>query len=231
MPSLTQAIVNGSLTALRMVRQFLSNPIIIYQPQSKYGIPVPPQVVVMEARVHKETLSNQASKMLLVDVTQGKSYVNDNIAPMPRVWRIEGYLFPLLPLIPATDQIQFEVFKQTLRDAANSRQLVQFKPATTDVGSQFGQAFQSIVAGSITGTISVVILDLEFDTLPEVQNKAPFTMMVQEIDTLTTFSSLAASLSQSPDGSLTNPYAAPASNALGVSTFTQGSTAITGAVP
>lgn len=231
MASFPQAIVAGSLTALRLVRQFLSNPIIVYQPASQNGIPSPPQIVVMEVSKHEEIISNQASKMLLVDVSKGKSFINDNIAPMPRVWQLEGFLFPFIPLIPATDQIQFEVFKQTIREAARSRQLVQFKPATTDIASQFGQAFNSIIAGSVTGTLSVVILEVRFQTRSDVQNKAPFTMTVQEMDTLNAYSSVAASLSQSPDGSLTNPASSPSSNSLGVSTFSQAPATIPGAVP
>ncbi len=169
----------------------------------------------MNATRFKEVLSNQASKMLLVDVSKGKTFLNDNIAPMPRVWEIEGFLFPLVSFTALTDQILLETVKDTLRAASDSRQLVQFKPVTTSIASQFSQAFTSLVNQSVTGTVPVVILSIEFDLDPTVQNKAPFRMTLQKIDTLSSQTAIGASMSATPDGNLTNPAAAPGSNVLG----------------
>jgi hypothetical protein len=182
------------------------------------------QTVVMQATRYREVLANQASKMLLVDVSKGKSFLNDNIAPMPRVWEIEGFLFPLAPFIPITDQIQLEALKDTLRQASDSRQLIQFKPVATSIFSQFSQAFTSIASGKITGTIPVVILSIEFELDSTVQNKAPFRMTLQKIDTLSSLTAVGSAVSASPDGTLNNASASPSSNVLGNTANTPGDT-------
>jgi len=214
MAALSKA-VSTSLTALRIVRQYLSNPALIFRPVTALGFPLPTQVVVMQATSFRETLSVQASKMLLVDVSQGKSFLNDNVAPMPTVWEIEGFLFPLVPSIPDVDQIQLEALKDTVRQAMNSRQLVQFKPVSTSIVSQFSQVFQSIAGGSITGTIPVIVTSVDFTLDPVIQNKAPFRMTIQKIDTLSSFLTSGPTLAQTPDGNLTNPAASAQSNSLG----------------
>lgn len=225
MADLTRAIISGSIAALRLVRQYLSNPAIIYRPITQTGIPLPTQTVVMQAVKFKEILANQASKMLLVDVSKGKAFLNDNIAPLPRVWEIEGFLFPLVPFIPATDQIQLEALKDTLRQASDSRQMVQFKPVTTSIASQFAQAYDATANQKITGTLAVVILNIEFDLDATIQNKAPFRMTLQKMDTLSSITAIGALMTATPDGVLGNPSAAPSSNVLGNTANTPGDTA------
>lgn len=225
MANLARAVISGSLAALRIVRQYLSNPAIIYTPVTPIGVQLPSQTVVMQATRFKEMLSNQASKMLLVDVSQGKSFLNDNIAPNPRMWEVEGYLFPLVPFIPTTDQIQLEGLKDTLRQASDSRQLVQFKPVATSIASQFSQAYDAIANQKITGTISVVILSIEFDTDPTIQNKAPFRMTLMKVDRLSETTIFGALLAATPDGNLGNPAASASSNTLGNTANTPADTA------
>lgn len=220
MASLAQSVVNAVPTALRLVRQFLSYPSITFIPVTN-GIPGAPQTVLFQVEEFKEILQNQASKMLLIDISKGKNFLNDNIAPLPRVWTMKGYLFPLLATIPIVDQIGLEALKQTLRDASDSRQLVQFKPVTTDVLSQFSQGFQSLASGSVTGTVPVVMLDIEFETSPVIQNKAPFQMTVQKIDTLSAVLNAGNNTAASPDGNLINPAASAESNNLGNTTNIQ----------
>jgi hypothetical protein len=227
MADITRAVISGSLAALRLVRQYLSNPALIYTPNGDLGLSTAliSQTVVMQATRYREVLANQASKMLLVDVSKGKSFLNDNIAPMPRVWEIEGFLFPLAPFIPITDQIQLEALKDTLRQASDSRQLIQFKPVATSIFSQFSQVYDALVGGKITGTIPVVILSIEFEMDSTVQNKAPFRLTLQKIDTLSSATASGSVLSASPDGVLGNPAAAPSSNVLGNTANTPGDTA------
>lgn len=214
MADLGAAVLSGSVVALNYVRQFLSYPSITYIPVTN-GIPGVPQTVLMQVTKFDELLSNQASKMLLIDVAKGKSFLNDNIAPMPRVWEMEGYLFPLIAITPLVDQISLEALKQTLRDASDSRQTVQFKPVATSILSQFSQAYQSLANGTVTGTISVVMLSVKFSLDPTVLNKAPFTMTLQKIDTLSAVLDAGNNLIASPNGTLDNAAADASSNALG----------------
>lgn len=218
--SLATAFISGSVVALGLVRQFLSNPSLTYIPVDSNGVPDIPQTVVFEVSKFDELLANQASKMLLVDIAKGKSFLNDNIAPMPRVWQLEGWLFPLISVLPLVDQIALEILKQTIRDASDSRQLVQLKPVATAITSQFTQAYQSLANQTVTGTIPVVILDCKFGYDPLIANKTPFTMTLQKIDTLSTSLSFGTALAASPDGTLDNASASAASNSLGNTTNT-----------
>lgn len=219
MANIATAVIQGSGVALNLVRQFLSYPSITYVPVIN-GVLGTPQTVLMQVEGFRELLANQVSKMLLIDISKGKSFISDNNAPLPRVWQMEGYLFPLISVLPIIDQISLEILKQTLRDASDSRQLVQFKPVVTSVLSQFSQGFQSIASGSITGTVPVMILDIEFSLSPVILNKAPFKMTVQKIDQLSAVLNAGNNVVASPDGTLNNPAARPASN-------TQGNTAST----
>ncbi|ADX42557.1 hypothetical protein [Tetrasphaera phage TJE1] len=214
MADLATAVLSGASVALNLVRQFLSNPSITYVPVVN-GVPGPPQTVVMQVEVFDELLANQASKMLLIDVSKGKSFLNDNIAPLPRVWEIKGYLFPLIPVTPLVDQISLELLKQTIRDASDSRQVVQFKPVSTAITSQFFQAFQSLASQSVTGTIPAVMTSVKFSYDPTILNKTPFQMTLQKIDTLSAVLDAGNNLIASPNGSITNPAASAASNTLG----------------
>lgn len=218
MASLAQAIFSGSAAALRVARQYLSNPAIIMTPKTAQGLPLPSQIVFMQVTGFQELLSNQISKMLLVDVSKGKTFLNDNFAPLPRVWKLSGYLFPAAPLIQATDQIQLEYLKETLRTASNSRQMVQFKPVVTSVASQFSQLYDAVFNQKVTGTIPVGIMDIQFSFDPEIQNKAPFTMTLQEMNELTAQLAFGDGLVATPDGTLNNSAAAASSNALGNTT-------------
>jgi len=214
MAELGALVLSGSSIALNYVRQFLGYPSITYIPVTD-GIPGVPQTVLMQVTRFDELLANQASKMLLIDVAKGKSFLNDNIAPMPRVWEMEGYLFPLIAVTPLVDQISLEGLKQTLRDASDSRQLVQFKPVVTSILSQFSQAYQSLANQSVTGTVSVVMLNIKFSLDPTVLNKAPFTMTLQKIDTLSAVLDAGNNLVASPNGTLDNAAASAESNSLG----------------
>ncbi len=219
--SLASAVLSGSVVALGLIRQFLSNPSITYIPVDANGIPGLPQTVVFEVTAFREKLSNQASKMLLVDVSVGKSFLNDNIAPMPRVWEMEGYLFPLIAVAPLVDQIGLEIIKETLRQASDSRQIVQFKPVTTSILAQFSQAFQSLTSQSVTGTVPVAILDIDFNLDPLIVNKAPVRITVQRINTLSASYAFGTQLTALPSGSPTNPASSPGSSVLGSSPNTQ----------
>lgn len=214
MADIATAVLSGVGVALQAVRQFLSNPSITYT-DPVTGIS---QTVTIQATAFKELLSNQASKLLLVDVARGKSFLNDNIAPMPRIWQIEGFLFPLIPTTPLVDQIALESIKETLRTASDSRQLVQFKPVATSIASQFVDAFQSLLSQSVTGTIPVVILDIEMALDPLVVNKAPIKITLQKMDTLTAVLAAGNGLVANPDGNINNPAASSSSNALGNAT-------------
>lgn len=214
MADLGAAVLSGSVVALNLVRQFLSYPSITYIPTID-GIPGVPQTVLLQVTKFDELLSNQASKMLLIDIAKGKSFLNDNIDPMPRVWEMEGYLFPLIAVTPMVDQISLEALKQTLRDASDSRQTVQFKPVVTSILSQFSQAYQSLANQTVTGTVSVVMLNVKFSLDPTVLNKAPFSMTLQKIDTLSAVLDAGNNLIASPNGTLDNPAASAESNVQG----------------
>lgn len=214
MADLGAAVLSGSVVALNLIRQFLSYPSITYIPETN-GVPGVPQTVLFQVERFEEILANQASKMLLIDVAKGKSFLNDNIAPMPRVWEMEGYLFPLIAVTPLVDQISLEALKQTLRDASDSRQLVQFKPVVTSILSQFSQAYQSLANQTVTGTIPVVMLNITFSLNPTIINKAPFKMTLQKIDTLSAVLDAGNNLVASPNGTLDNAAASAESNSLG----------------
>lgn len=214
MASLAQAVIDGTSAAIRIVRQFLSNPAIITTPISDTGLPLPSQVVFIQATGFREIGQNQVSKMLLVNVAKGKEFKSDNIAPLPRVWEIEGFLFPAIPSITLIDQIQLEGLKNTLRAARISRQPVQFKPVTTDISSQFSTAF-NVIGGKVTGTIEVAIENMEFDSDPTIQNKVPVKMTLMEMNSLNQTTNQSGVSSATPDGNLGNSAASPASNNLG----------------
>lgn len=224
--SLASAVLSGSVVALGLVRQFLSNPSITYTPVDSNGVVGIPQTVVFQVTGFREKLQNQASKMLLVDVSVGKSFLNDNIAPMPRVWEMEGFLFPLIAVTPIVDQITLEIVKETLRQASDSRQIVQFKPVTTSILSQFSQAFQSLQSQSVTGTVPVVILDIEFTLDPTIINKAPVRITVQRINTLSASYAFSTTLTALPDGQPSNPASSPVSSSFGNTPNTPASAAL-----
>ena len=219
--SLASAVLSGSVVALGLIRQFLSNPSITYIPVDANGVPGLPQTVVFEVTKFRERLANQVSKMLLVDVSVGKSFLSDNIAPQPRVWEMEGFLFPLIPVAPLVDQIGLEIIKETLRQASDSRQIVQFKPVTTSNLAQFSQAFQSFASQSVTGTLQVAIVDIDFDLDPLIINKAPVRMSVQRMNRLSASYAFGTQLTALPSGSPTNPASSPDSSNLGNTPNTQ----------
>ncbi len=216
MAGIAEAVLSGSGAALAFIRQYLANPSITYT--NKLGVS---QTVSIESVSYKEVLQNTVSKMLLVDVSQGKQFINDNIAPQPSTWEIQGYLYPLLPSITMVDQIILEGIQETLRKASKSRQLIDFRPLASSVTAQFTQAFNDLAGGKVTGTIKAAIESIEFALDPSVNNKIPITIKIQEVNTLTALIALGNEAISTPNGGL-NPINNPAADpiALGNTPFT-----------
>lgn len=207
MAGIAEAVLSGSGAALAFIRQYLSNPSITYTDPNT-GIS---QTVTIQATGYEEILQNQVSKMLLVDVSKGKTFINDNIAPQPRAWEITGYLFPLVPSVIMIDQIVLQGIQDTLRAASDSRQLVDFRPIASSITAQFSQAF-GVLGNSITGTIKVAIESITFSLDPAVQNKIPVKMKLQKVNTLTASIPNGNDVLATPNGqenSIGNPNADP----------------------
>lgn len=140
-------------TALNLLKQFLTQPMVA-------GISIQSEVFECE-------MEAEVSRHVLVDLTGGKKFINDNVAPGPRTWRIEGYVggFPgelsslFMPSIP--------ISRAVLEAAYLSRAPVPFKDPS-----------------SVAYT-NVLVSYFWYAWRPEVQNRMPVKLRLQELYVLT----------------------------------------------
>jgi len=123
----------------------------------------------------------QASKQMLVSSSRGgKIVVNDNIAVMPTVWTIEGYLsddlfnyliaIPIFSSIANTLSLTYQ--KNTIIQAHKSRLAIEFRPMDNSVSQYIGM------------NPKVAITKLEFPMVPECSNAIPISLTLQELTQL-----------------------------------------------
>lgn len=151
-----RAIVNGDPTALNLAKTLLSNPTIISLS--------PPWAISLEANIRKRGTSEVAQHPVIVPGTGRRQLLNDNVAPSPIEWQMEGYI-PGNPLIERRC-----IFTPIVRLNAD------FLWLAWQRGSRiiFKDTDQRIYT-------DCVISSLETAPNAECQNKLPFSMTLQEL--------------------------------------------------
>ncbi len=168
--SLSSQVVSGSISALNLIKNYLDNPSI--SPQDiYYTLPYPNSLktVAFQCEKYRELLPSDISQQLIIDSSAGKKlYVTDNIAPRPRTWEISGYIAAAPWELVASPVLQLTQAKKAayLRDMRNSREMLVWR---TKNGSEL---------------VFVGIKELDIDSRPEVQNRIPITMTIQEVPIL-----------------------------------------------
>ncbi len=175
------AILQGSALALKIIQQFLANPTIAGVPiecekyteineasVSQQLIIAPLEFSLAPAGAIQNTLSNSLLN------SSGKQYITDNIAPKPRTFNMKGWIAPSFFEITAISPVLLPIMNlkiAQLRKAFNSRELLLF---TTKNHEE---------------TLNVGIVNMVFDSEPEIMNRQPITITVREVPILTsTFS-------------------------------------------
>ena len=168
--SLTSQIISGSQSALNLIKTALANPSIAPQdPFVDQPFQLKDKIVPFQCESYKEHLPSEVSQQLIVDVSQGKQFISDNIAPKPRTWDIKGYIAVAPYELISSPVLQLSQAKslRNLREMRDSRAAL---------------AFRTKNGGEI---VLVGISDLVIDTDPAIQNLIPITMTVNEIPILT----------------------------------------------
>jgi hypothetical protein len=168
--SLSSQIVTGSVSALNLIKNYLDNPSISPQtPGSTLPLPIALKTVAFQCEKYRELMPSDISQQLIIDSSAGKKlYVTDNIAPRPRTWEVSGYIAAAPWELIASPVLQLTQAKKAarLREMRNSREMLVWR---TKNGSEL---------------VFVGIKELDIDSRPEVQNRIPITMTVQEIPIL-----------------------------------------------
>jgi hypothetical protein len=168
--SLTTQFISGSVSAINLIKNYLDNPSIA--PQDIFStLPFqnPLKTVPLQCETYKEVLPSDVSQQLIIDSSKGKKlYVTDNIAPKPRTWEIKGYIGAAPYELIASPILQLTQAKKLsyLREMRDSREMLVFR---TKNGGEL---------------VFVAIKNLEIDSRPEVQNRIPISMTIQEIPIL-----------------------------------------------
>jgi hypothetical protein len=134
--------------ALQLISQFLTQP-------SVAG-------VTIQSTRFESTMEAEVSKHVLIDLTQGKHIVNDNVAPGPRSWSIEGYIGGSTAEVSSRFMPSLLVSRAILENAFLARQLVTLRDPSA-------RNFQ------------VVIQSFWYSTQPEVANRVPVKLALQEV--------------------------------------------------
>lgn len=109
----------------------------------------------------------EVSENLIVG-SQGKEYITDNIAPGPWKWDVTGY-------IPGNDAVDITNYFQPTLKFNISRLMQSYKK---------GERLTFKDCNCVPFK-NVVIKHLAIDTVPDAQNRAPFSMTLQQIEVLT----------------------------------------------
>ena len=156
---------------LQLIKNYLTQPTVAF--------------VAIQATRFETTMEADVSKKVIIDLTRGKHIVNDNVAPGPRTWEVEGFVGGMPGELSSYFMPSLVIFTAMLEAAYLSRQQVPLKDPS-------GRMFQ------------VVISRFWYSTQPEVQNRVPVRLTLQEIYTLSVLTLAANALpSATPlDGSL-----------------------------
>lgn len=157
---LTRAVVRGIPSALKMVKSLIDNPMIVST--------TPPWAISLEVESYSKTGSADVSQRpVIVPGTGVKQFLNDNVAPGPLEWHLSGY-------IPGDDLIE---------------QTCAFTPIVHGNTELLWLAYKlgSRIMFKDTDQVpylNCVISNLETNYTKECKNKMPFSMTIQEINTI-----------------------------------------------
>lgn len=145
--SLLNLIASGAGAALALVKQYVGNPVIVFGATS-----VPIQTFRYLPRI-----SAEVSRKVIIDMT-GKRKITDNVAPGPHEWHIEGYIGGFPVEFSSLFMPSIGIFRDGLDAAFLSRQPLDFFDADQK-------------AWTLAGGHPVLITDLEFEKVPDTENR------------------------------------------------------------
>lgn len=210
--SITTQFISGSISAINLIKNYLDNPSIA--PQDIYStLPYqnPLKVVSIQCESYQESLPSDISQQLIIDSNNGKKqYISDNIAPKPRTWELKGYIGAAPYELIASPVLQIVQAKKLayLREMRDSREMLVFR---TKNGGEL---------------VFVGIKNLTIDTRPEVQNRIPISLSLQEIPILSyTSSGLGIPIGSTNPAAVADSYGQTLSTAL-TATVAFGSVAV-----
>lgn len=161
-----QSIVSGNPTALNMAKTLLSNPMLVSLS--------PPWAISLEVESYEKRGEAEVSQFpIIVPENDTKSYVSDNISPMPLSWQMSGYIpgNPFIerrniftPIVQLNADFLWAAFKRGSRLIFKDLDQQLY---TTCVMSSFSTPYQA-----------------------DCKNKRPFTMTLNEIVKIKSSSSL-----------------------------------------
>lgn len=162
MDGLSLKILNGSTTALNLVKTLLTTPTLVNKDITQgqlYAIP-------LDCETYSQDSSAQVSESLLI-VKSGKVNVADNVAPGAWSWELSGYIPGTKALEPTNYYTPFvrlnaDILKQWYKKGA----VLQFK----DIDAQPHDR--------------VVIQHLKISHVKDCRNEIPFTMTLKEINVM-----------------------------------------------
>lgn len=149
---LANLIASHSAVALTLIKQYI-------------GVPWLAGVPISATRFRRSTRADVA-RHVLIDLTAGKQYVNDNVAPGPRTWEIAGYIGGLPLELTSLFMPSLNMFRDMIDKAYYSRQLVDF------MDPDFKRW-------------KVVIERFEYEKEPDTQNRLTIAVTLSEINVLT----------------------------------------------
>jgi len=109
---LANLITSSSAAALALIKQYVGIPYIA-------GVPV-------QATRFRRLAQADVAQHMLIDLSNGKQFVNDNIAPGPFKWHIDGYLGTLPIELTSLFMPSIKMFRNKLDKAFLSRELIDF---------------------------------------------------------------------------------------------------------
>lgn len=159
---LTQKIINGSKTALKMAETLITTPTLInidIRQGAQYAIP-------LMCETNQKSASAEVSESLVISA-EAKKYISDNVAPGSKSWRLSGYIPGLRELEPTN---KFQPFVQLHTDILwnwfNHGAVLIFKDGNAQIHSQ------------------VVIKELQTSQQKDSANATPFSLTLKEINVM-----------------------------------------------
>ena len=159
---LSKAIISGSASAASLALSLLSLP--------RLTCLIPPWTIALETenlRQHGEAKVAENVLISSLPAYASKAYVADNVAPGPYTWHLDGYIPGNMLMEPTnifTPIVRMNV--NLIRDAYKRGAILQFKDGDNKIYP------------------NVVIQSLDLDTRADCKNKAPFAMVLKEINIL-----------------------------------------------
>ena len=159
---LSKAIISGSASAASLALSLLSLP--------RLTCLIPPWTIALETenlRQHGEAKVAENVLISSLPAYASKAYVADNVAPGPYTWHLDGYIPGNMLMEPTnifTPIVRMNV--NLIRDAYKRGAILQFKDGDNKIYE------------------NVVIQSLDLDTRADCKNKAPFAMVLKEINIL-----------------------------------------------